>query len=1256
MLEPVAIVGMACRVPGARGLAEFWRMLAAGEDAIRETPVERWDQEALFSEAALTPGKMNTRWGGFIDGVERFDPHFFGISPREAEHMDPQQRLLLEVVWEAIEDAGLSREAIAGSPSGVFIGMSSSDFAREELADLSGLGTHSTTGAAQSIAANRISYALDLNGPSMVVDTACSSSLVAIHLACHSLQLDEAGMAIAGGVNLLLSPGITVGFSQLNAMASDGRCKAFDARANGYVRSEGVGIVVLKRLKDALEAGDRIWAVIRGSAVNQDGRSNGLTAPSRSAQEAVLATAYRKAGVSPAMVQYVEAHGTGTKLGDPIEAGALGKVLGTGRATGDRCRLGSVKTNIGHLEGAAGVAGVIKVALAMHHRLLPPSLHFESPNPHIAFDRLPLQVQTALDAWPHPDRALLAGVSSFGFGGTNAHLVLEQAPEAASATSASERGAYLLPLSAHSREALGALARSFQPMLEAMAPPLPDLVYAASRRTHHDCRLALAFRTPEELRSLLSGLETADSPGDEPKFARPRVAFVLPGQGAQWYAMGRQLLESNVAFRQAIEAIDERFQPMAGWSLLEEWQKDEAHSRMQETEVAQPSLFALQVGLAAVWRSWGIRPDAVVGHSIGEVAAAYLAGVLDLDEALLVALSRSRLMQEATGKGKMAAVALSPEEAHVLLEGYEGRVALAAVNAPHSVTLSGDLDAMDELMATLQARQVFCRELKVRYAFHCHQLTPFQAKLKERLHEMSPKPPTCTLVSTLSGKPAVPGDYDADYWSRQMREPVAFYPAVHHLVERGFDLFVELSPHPVLSTSLDEILRADAKVAAVVPTLRRGEDESLAMMKALGELYVHGYPIDWTNVYPNGAHVSLPAYPWQHERFWIDDVDPRRTDHPSTDDPDGHAEAEQRGWFAREWLLADPQLRMPMLEAHLKQHVTRILRGHADSVRPDSLLATMGFDSLMSLDLRNRLEVSLGIDLEVNVLWKYPSLEALAPYLAERIDPLSMRQTSVPKRQSAVMVRPMPSESAGMRLFCFPYAGGGASVYSSWLERLPPDVELCLVQLPGRENRIEDPPFFDMESLIVALGDELKPLLDRPFAFFGHSLGALISFELASWLGSRNEPSPVHLFVSGYGDPRQPLAIPGMDLVETNDEASLISLLQDFKGTPPEVLGHRDLLRQVLPAVRADFAIASKYRFAPREPLTCDITAFGGDADDLVPVGQFSGWKDLTRGTFKLRIMPGDHFFLRSNRAQLIAMLVDSLRMALPSSSRPSAC
>jgi len=677
---------------------------------------------------------------------------------------------------------------------------------------------------------------------------------------------------------------------------------------------------------------------------------------------------------------------------------------------------------------------------------------------------------------------------------------------------------------------------------------------------------------------------------------------------------------------------------------------------MQETEVAQPSLFALQVGLAAVWRSWGIRPDAVLGHSIGEVAAAHLAGVLDLDEALRVAWSRSRLMQEATGKGKMAAVALSPEEAHVLLEEYEGRVALAAVNAPHSVTLSGDLDAMDELMATLQAQQVFCRELKVRYASHCHQLTPFQAELKERLREISPKPPTCTLVSTLSGKPAVPGDYDADYWSRQMREPVAFYPAVHHLVERGFDLFVELSPHPVLSTSLDEILRADAKVAAVVPTLRRGEDESLAMMKALGELYVHGYPIDWTNVYPNGAHVSLPAYPWQHERFWIDDVDPRRTDHPSTDDPDGHAEAEQRGWFAREWLLADPQLRMPMLEAHLKQHVTRILRGHADSVRPDSLLATMGFDSLMSLDLRNRLEVSLGIDLEVNVLWKYPSLEALAPYLAERIDPLSMRQTSVPKRQSAVMVRPMPSESAGMRLFCFPYAGGGASVYSSWLERLPPDVELCLVQLPGRENRIEDPPFFDMESLIVALGDELKPLLDRPFAFFGHSLGALISFELASWLGSRNEPSPVHLFVSGYGDPRQPLAIPGMDLVETNDEASLISLLQDFKGTPPEVLGHRDLLRQVLPAVRADFAIASKYRFAPREPLTCDITAFGGDADDLVPVGQFSGWKDLTRGTFKLRIMPGDHFFLRSNRAQLIAMLVDSLRMALPSSSRPSAC
>jgi len=746
--EAIAIVGIGCRFPGAGDAEAFWQLLRGGVDAIREVPPERFNVGDYFDADPAAPGKMNTRWGGFIEQVDRFDAHFFGISPREAVRMDPQQRLLLEVASQALEDAGQMRERLAGSSTGVFIGISNNDYGRIQLNDFSRIDAYAGTGNALSIAANRISYVFDFRGPSMALDTACSSSLVAVHEACASLRRGESTLALAGGVNLILSPAITINFSKAGAMAPDGRCKTFDARANGYVRGEGAGIVVLKPLTKAVADGDPIYAVIRGSAVNQDGRSNGLMAPNPRAQEAVLREAYRRAGVAPAEVQYVEAHGTGTLLGDPIEASALGAVLGVNRAPGQPCALGSVKTNIGHLEAAAGIAGLIKTALALKHHEIPPSLNFEEPNPHIPFDDLPLRVQTTLARWPAAEAPALAGVSSFGFGGTNAHVVLQEAPQSNPVSRIAEcateqphaeigntRSTYLLPLSARAPEALRDLARAYRDLLTRpeSAAPVHDICYSASlRRSHHEYRLAVTGNSADQLsESLEAYLREEARPGlfhgHKHSDRRSKLVFVFPGQGSQWFGMGRQLLDQDAVFRDAIQRCDRAMRPYGAWSLLAELRAtDTARSRLNEIDVLQPALFAIQVALAAVWRSWGIEPDAVVGHSMGEVAAAHVAGALSLDEAARIICRRSGLVKRTIGRGAIAAVELSLEDARRALIGYEDRVSIAASNSHFSTILSGDPAALEAILDRLRGQDIFCRTVKVDFAAHSPQMDPLR--------------------------------------------------------------------------------------------------------------------------------------------------------------------------------------------------------------------------------------------------------------------------------------------------------------------------------------------------------------------------------------------------------------------------------------------------------------------------------------------------------------------------------------------------
>ncbi len=887
--EAIAIIGIGCRFPGAPDARGFWNLLRNAVDAIREVPADRFNLREFYDPDPAAPGKIVTRWGGFIEHVDQFDAHFFGISPREAARMDPQQRLLLELTWEALEDAGQVREHLAGTPTGVFIGISNNDYGRIQFNDLDRIDAYAGTGNALSIAANRISYVFDFRGPSIALDTACSSSLVAVHQACNSLRSGESTLALAGGVNLILSPAITINFTKAGAMAPDGRCKAFDARANGYVRSEGAGVVVLKPLSKALADHDPIYAVIRGSAVNQDGRSNGLMAPNPTAQEAVLREAYRRAAVSPADVQYVEAHGTGTLLGDPIEAKALGAVLALDRPVNRPCLLGSVKTNLGHLEAAAGIAGLIKVALALKHREIPPSLHFEEPNPHIPFDQLPLRVNTALCPWPvQPDEALLAGVSSFGFGGTNAHVVLQGAPILDSGLHATQSkngnrdatSTYLLPLSARSAPALQSLARSYHDLLidpQSTATPYDICYTAGARRSHHEYRLAATGNSASQLADSLEtythgevcpGLSSGRKLSDRGR----KLVFVFPGQGSQWLGMGRTLLRQEAAFREAIERCDLAMRPHGDWSLLAELSAiDTARSRLNEVDVLQPALFAIQVALAALWRSWGIEPHAVVGHSMGEVAAAHVAGALSLEDAARVICSRSRLVKPTIGRGAMAAVDLSIADARRAIVGCEDSVSIAVSNGPTSTVLSGDPAALETIVSRLQRQDIFCRIIKVDFAAHSPQMEPIRADLERALHGLRPRPASLPIYSTVTGQLAEGLSFDPLYWSRNLREPVLFSTAVQRLLKDGHDIFLELSPHPILLSSIQQEFRRAGIEGAAIPSLRHEEEEAKVLAGSVGALYSLGYPIDWSRIYPKpGRSVQLPLYPWDRERCWMD--------------------------------------------------------------------------------------------------------------------------------------------------------------------------------------------------------------------------------------------------------------------------------------------------------------------------------------------------------------------------------------------------
>ena len=813
--EPIAVIGLGCRFPGgATGPAAYWGVLEKGVDAICEVPADRFNIHDYYDPDISVPGKIVTKYGGFLEHADRFDPEFFGIAPREAVSMDPQQRLFLEVAYEAFNDAGLRSADLYGSRTGIFLAIYYNDYARLQYSETNRIDAYSLSGTAHSIAVGRLSYLLNLKGPSIAVDTACSSSLVAVHLACQSLRAGESDIALAGGVSLILQPEENIPLSKWGMVSPDGRCKTFDSLANGFVRGEGCGGIVMKRLSDAIGEGDRIHAIIRGSAVNQDGRSNFLTAPNGLSQQAVIREALENAQVSPEQVSYVEAHGTGTKVGDPIEVEAVAEVVGRPRSNGELCAIGSVKTNLGHLEAASGIAGLIKVVLCMQHERIAPHLHFKELNPFINLSNTSLTIHPEGKAWPANQGPRYAGVSSFGFGGTNAHVVLEDAPRLPDDHEAPQSGlprSYVLPISAKTENGLSELATSYHTFLGpegvGRALDLGNVCYTAGvKRDHFEFRAAFMGHSHDEVLTrigeFLASRRESDFNKDSTGKLRHTIGFVFSGDDPSWIVSGKESIQEEPVFRAKLEECDALISRLSGRSLMGQIFSEKSGTKVQSAPITTALGVAHQVALATLFRSFGIIPGCVVGHGVGEVAAAHVAGVITLEQAFQIVIQ------------------------HCKDSGF------------------GEGSAVTEMA---------------------------QGRMPEAFPGGASQAPSIPIFSAVTGRQAERQLFGADYWGKSLCQPVSFGSAIEEMIATGCDTFLEISPRPSLAEYIRKAIERSHKKGTVLAALEHGREAREGLLVTLSELYTRGADVRWENLYKKkGRVVSLPAYPWQSKRYWFE--------------------------------------------------------------------------------------------------------------------------------------------------------------------------------------------------------------------------------------------------------------------------------------------------------------------------------------------------------------------------------------------------
>ncbi len=1023
-----AMLGYALRFPGAADAGEFWQLMVDGRDAVSVVPGDRWDADEFFDPDPDAPGKMVARRAGFVDDVSGFDAPFFGVSAREAMFMDPQHRLMLETTWSAVEHAGMAPSALAGTQTGVFMGLSTHEFAGMivRLSRLEDIDFYSGTGCSPAAGAGRISYRLGLQGPAVIVDTACSSSLVALHQACQALDSGDCDLALVGGVNVILTPIPMINFSRARMLAPDGRCKTFDAAADGYVRGEGCGVVVLKRVDDAIRDGDPIRAVVRGTAVNQDGASGGLTVPNGVAQQQVIATALRRSGIDAADVDYLEAHGTGTSLGDPIEVQAAGAVFSEGRDPDRPLLIGSVKTNIGHLEAASGIAGLIKVALALEHEVLPKHLHFCEPSPYIPWDRLPVRVVDQATPWQRNGRPRIAGVSSFGFSGTNAHVLVEEAPAVdATADSATDsgRGAYrLLPLSARTPEALAALASRYRDWMGANpGVALADIcATAGAGRSHFEHRAALVVDSRARARRLLGALhEDRPAPGltRGRSSGRPKTVWLFPGQGSQFPGMARTLFESEPVFRETVVRCADILGGVLPRPLLEVMfdTGPDGEEALRNTTFAQPAVFAVEMALARLWQSWGIEPDVVLGHSVGQYAAACVAGIFGIDDGARLIAERGRLFGTLPAGGRMIAIFAEADKVEECAAEYP-RLSVAAYNGASTV-LSGPGEDVEHVAAAFSKAGIRCEWLETSHAFHSALLDPVLDEFESYASNVEYSLPQLTLVCNRTGEVLTRRSrLDAGYWRRHARQPVRFSDSVVTLADLGCAVLMELGPQPVLTAAAMRAWPDTAPTPQPIASLSRETDDGRCLTEALAAAYVSGHRLDFAGrcARPNRP-VDLPTYPFQHRTYWFPaytapELNSRARAGASwsgdsvADLPRSAEVAEAAPVEARttDWLLAEPpDQRLTRIVDIIVAELANALHASVDEIDPDAEFISLGMDSLTAMDLRRRLQAALGTELPASLFFAHPTVTALAEGLfAVWLDNSSdqeKRQVAIPR-------------------------------------------------------------------------------------------------------------------------------------------------------------------------------------------------------------------------------------------------------------------
>ncbi|WP_369187767.1 acyltransferase domain-containing protein [Streptomyces sp. R08] len=1138
--EPVAVIGVGCRLPGGvRGPADYWRLLLEGVDAIGRVPEDRWADFTAF------PPPETPLYGGYLDDIAGFDADFFRITPREAAVMDPQQRILLEVVRETLDHAAVPAPSLAGTATGIYVGVSAPEYGQLTGADANAVDPWAPAGAALSVTAGRLAYVLDTRGPNMAVDTACSSSLVAVHQACVSLRTGETDTAIAAGVNVLLSPVIGVAFQRAGALSPDGHCKPFSTAADGIGRGEGCAAVLLKRLSDAERDGDRVLAVIRATAVNSDGRSNGLLAPNPAAQQALLATAYSRAGLTPAHVDYVEAHGTGTPLGDPIEAGALGAVLGAGRDPEQPLLLGSVKGNLGHLESASGITGLVKTVLALHHDLVPPSLHGNTlTDPR-------LRVVTEPEPWPRYGGTATAGISGFGFGGTNAHVVVEEwrpavLPVAESTDHAvlpvDEPAARLHLLSdvdtERIRDTASRLAAWLRTPEGSVARPADVARTLAGRVGRGPVRAAVVAHDGDELADALGTLaQGGDIPdarvmtGDRDRVGRGPV-WVFSGYGSQWTGMGRQLLLDEPAFAAAVEKLDAQLSDAFGFSLHKHLTTGADLDRL---DIAQPVLFGVQLALTDLWRSYGVEPVAVIGHSLGEVAAAVCAGALDVADAARVVAVRARLLSGLQG-GAMAVVDVADGELGALERDFPG-VQVAVHSSPRQKVVTGDEMAVARLVRRLEERGRAAWAMRVVGAGHSPQVDPLLPELTEALSDITGRPPRIPVYSTVLEDPRGACEFDADHWAANLRRPVRLDRALAAAAADGHTAFVEISPHPVLARSITD----NVPGALTVGTLRRDADGSASFLGELGALYAAGLDLPL----PGGRVIDLPTPRWRHVRYWWTDG---RT-------PVAPAPATHR-WTEPAPAAGDS------VTARLSHHIATVTGHPAARVTPTTPLTDLGLDSLMAVRIRTAVERDFGVELHLRDLFDARTVEEVA----DRIGKLS--SPSVPHRT-------LHTSGTHPPLFLFHAAGGTTDVYRAFAQRLGDDRPVYGL------DRVEDARTVSEKAhrYSEAIGT-LHP--DGPCVLGGWSFGGFLAQETARQLTAAGRdidlvvlidsvrplprPDSIRTHLTGFAQHiadtyGAQLPLPYDELVALDDDHERIDLvlrtLREAVEVPPAALEHQ---------------------------------------------------------------------------------------------------